>query len=427
MKSIVHSEFLKQVFTLMFGTSLAQAIPVLVTPVLTRFYTPEDFGVLTIFSAIVTIVGAVVTGKYELAIVLPEDRRSPYLLTLFALVNTIILSSGLLVFIYFFKDHILIWLNNKSLGNWLYLVPLSTLLLGGYNAFNYLNISEEKYKTIAKANVFRSFTSALFQFILFFVKNGPFGLIWGKIISMGTVNVLLGKIFVTRKNTWEGWTKQELKQLAVRYKKFPLFSAPSLLVNALTQNINNFFISFLYSANILGFYGLLSRVMLLPLNLISSAFSQVLLKRASDEIKAYGHAKKSFNYSLKYLLLTGIVIFGVLYFSVEAIFSILFGKSWEMTGQLAKIMVPFFFSRYVVMPLTTMTIVFEKQRFYMFWQFIFLLLVTGIFLTTKIYGLDVFRFFSLFSYIISGHYFFMFVMAYRFSKGVGHKVESRHD
>ena len=247
--------FIKQVITLMFGTSLAQFIPVLITPILTRLYSPHDFGVLTLFSAIVAIIGALVTGKYELAIVLPKDRRTQYLLTTISLINSILLSFGLFIFIYFFQDEITVFLNNKSISDWLYLIPVSTLLLGGYNTFSYLNISEEKYKRIAKSNVVRAFSSASFQLVLFFLKQGPFGLIWGKILSMSIVNGLLGKTFFANRKLWTGWNKKEVKQIAWRYKKFPLFSAPALVTNSLTQNINNFFISSLYSSNILGYYG----------------------------------------------------------------------------------------------------------------------------------------------------------------------------
>ena len=39
------SEFSRNVLTLMTGTTIAQAIPIAISPILTRIYTPEDFGV----------------------------------------------------------------------------------------------------------------------------------------------------------------------------------------------------------------------------------------------------------------------------------------------------------------------------------------------------------------------------------------------
>ena len=66
------SEFSRNVLTLMTGTTIAQAIPIAISPILTRLYTPEDFGVVGLFGAISGIFGAIATGKYELAIMLPK-------------------------------------------------------------------------------------------------------------------------------------------------------------------------------------------------------------------------------------------------------------------------------------------------------------------------------------------------------------------
>ena len=67
------SEFGRNVLTLMTGTTIAQAIPVAITPILTRLYTPEDFGLLAVFVAFSTILGSISSGRYELAIMLPEN------------------------------------------------------------------------------------------------------------------------------------------------------------------------------------------------------------------------------------------------------------------------------------------------------------------------------------------------------------------
>ena len=67
------SEFSRNVLTLVTGTTLAQAIPVLISPILTRLYSPEDFGVYAIYFSVLMITSVVATGKYEMAIVLPKD------------------------------------------------------------------------------------------------------------------------------------------------------------------------------------------------------------------------------------------------------------------------------------------------------------------------------------------------------------------
>ncbi len=66
------SEFSRNVLTLMTSTTIAQAIPLAISPILTRLYTPSDFGIFALYMSISSIISVVVTGRYELAIMLPK-------------------------------------------------------------------------------------------------------------------------------------------------------------------------------------------------------------------------------------------------------------------------------------------------------------------------------------------------------------------
>ena len=74
-KFIPKSSYARNVITLMTGTGLAQAIPIAISPILTRLYSPEDFGTFGLYMAIVTIASVLVTGRYELAILLPKNAE----------------------------------------------------------------------------------------------------------------------------------------------------------------------------------------------------------------------------------------------------------------------------------------------------------------------------------------------------------------
>lgn len=68
------SDFAKNVITLMTGTTIAQAIPIAISPILTRIYAPEDFGVFALYMAIASIFAVIATGRYEMAIMLPHEE-----------------------------------------------------------------------------------------------------------------------------------------------------------------------------------------------------------------------------------------------------------------------------------------------------------------------------------------------------------------
>ena len=86
------SEFSLNVLTLMTGSTLSQAIPIAISPILTRIYTPEDFGLYAVYIAIITILGTIVSGRYELAIMLPKKDEDAINIFALGLVITICLT-----------------------------------------------------------------------------------------------------------------------------------------------------------------------------------------------------------------------------------------------------------------------------------------------------------------------------------------------
>ncbi len=70
------SEFSKNTLTLMIGSALAQVIPIIISPILTRVYTPEEFGIFALYITFISIGASLVTAKYETAILLPKKEEN---------------------------------------------------------------------------------------------------------------------------------------------------------------------------------------------------------------------------------------------------------------------------------------------------------------------------------------------------------------
>ena len=64
---------LRATLTLLAGGALAQALPLLLGPLLTRLYTPDEFGAFHLFAAVATNLGVVACGRYEFALPLARD------------------------------------------------------------------------------------------------------------------------------------------------------------------------------------------------------------------------------------------------------------------------------------------------------------------------------------------------------------------
>ncbi len=409
------SDFSKNVLTLITGTTVSQAIPVAITPILTRLYSPDDFGVFALFLAIVAITGAIANAQYEQAIILPkEDKQSFNLIALGVFFSTTI-SLLLLIIVLFFNEELALFFGNKTIAPYLYLIPISTFLLGIYNSFNYFNIKKSEFKNIAKSQIIRSSSLGFSQILIGILSYGPIGLVLGQIISYLSGNTILFKTI--KKNYEKGFiNKNQIRSLAVAYNKFPKYSLPSVFLNSINLNILNIFISILFNVTTLGFFSLTQRIIGVPSRIIGSSISQVYLKQSSDDINNNKSTKKVFLKTLKKLTTLCIPIFLVLFFIVEPAFAFVFGEEWRVSGYYAKILIPLAAVRFLSSTLTGTFIVHQKQQILLYFNIVLLISIIFIFVISKINNFKIEQFLLFYTLIVSIIYLTLLVINWNVSK-----------
>lgn len=152
-KLIPKSRYARNVVTLMTGTGLAQAIPIAISPILTRLYTPEDFGVFAFYVSLCAIFAVFVTGKYELAIVAPKRSSESINLVALTMVLSIFVSLILLCMVLLWGKDLAMLLEHPEIQSWLYFAPLSSMILGCYHALNFWANRRSRYKSMAVSRV----------------------------------------------------------------------------------------------------------------------------------------------------------------------------------------------------------------------------------------------------------------------------------
>ncbi|MDO6563999.1 oligosaccharide flippase family protein [Amphritea sp. 1_MG-2023] len=405
------SEFSRNVLTLITGASIAQAIPIAISPILTRIYTPEDFGILSLFATISAVFGSIVNGRYELAIMLPKkDSDAINLLVLgFAICAVISFLLGFIVF--FLNENIRNLLGNQEIEFWLYFVPVAVFLTGVFNLLNYYNVRNKYYKDIRNAAVSKSIVGAASQLSIGVLKGGVVGLITGQLLSQLVANSRLIKN-LGRKKIAVSVNKIKIIALAKKYKDFPRFTLWAGLFNTLSQNINNVIISMFYGLSTLGYYSFTERVLGMPASLIGSAIGKVYFQEASKEQQETGSAYNSFISASKKLVLIGLPFYFVLYFVVEDIFYYVFGSDWLVAGSYAKIMVPFFMVRFVVSPLTVTNQINKKNKLGMIWQLGLLGLYLTVIYLSDYLELSFEEFLNFLVVVLSVYYMFFYILIY---------------
>ena len=407
---IPKEEFSKNVLTLVSGTAIAQIIPIAISPVLTRIYTPEEFGIYAIFTSIVIIFSVISNGRYELAIVLPEKDEDAINIFALGLIINVVLFFFLSLIVYFFNDFIISKIGTQELAFWLYFAPLCVFFVGLFNLLKYYNIRKKYYKDISKATVIKSVVISIIQLSFGFLKFGVSGLINGYFFSQLFANIRLANNIFRDKLLLSKIKKSKLVELGARYKKFPIFSVWGIFANTFSYNYLNILISTFYSINTLGFYSLSSRVLSAPLSLISTSIGQVFFQTASLEKNKFGNARKAFNSTLNKLIIIAIPFFSVLYFYIVDIFDFVYGTDWRVAGEYSKVLIPLFFIKFIVSPLTNINNIFELQKLALVWQVILMILSLSIIYMSDIFNLDFNYFLNIYVFVLFVHYLILFII-----------------
>lgn len=357
---IKEREFAK--FFLMFfsGTLFAQLITIFVSPIITRIYTPKDFGMYSVYLSIVSLLIVFVTGRYEFAINSTKNEEDA--ITLFKVVNYLsVISSGVILIAIWLKGDIItetLSLNiNKSL---LFFIPFTLLLMGLLQSSNYYLNRQKKFQVLAKSKVYQSIVNGTSSISLGLMNFGAYGLIFSNILG-----VFISQLFQRIKGIKGVRYKVDLgriKNNLKKYKQFPLYNAPSAFFDNLALQAPTFILVKFYSESIVGFYSLTVRVIGLPLGLISTSISQVFLSQVSELHRNNKSYKAVVIKLAKYLAAIGLVPLTIISLFGPLLFRWIFGEEWIEAGEYARILTIGYFFKFVVSPLSIVFFINQKVK-----------------------------------------------------------------
>lgn len=358
------SEFIRHILTLITGTTIAQVIPLIVTPVLTRIYSPEDFGLFALYMSIIAILGVLATGRYELAIMLPEKDEDALNIVYISLIITLFVSSIILIIIAIFNSEIANILGNSLISTWLYIIPISVLFIGINQTLNYWNNRNKLYYNLGNSRITQSLSASCFQYLAginLLVKNG--GLIIGYIIGQFMAILYLLLLFIRyRRSTNICINRTTLTTQLVRYKDYPIKNIPGAFIDALASWMPVFLLGFLYSPASAGIYLLTIKVINLPMTFIGAAFSQVYYRKAT-ELSKIGSL---YQFVLKTSIILSIIItlpmITIMIWGPE-LFTFVFDKKWLDAGKFSQLLAPMTIISFVYSCQSTLLMVANKLNY----------------------------------------------------------------
>jgi len=366
------SEFSRNLLTLMTGTTIAQGIPIAISPILTRFYTPEDFSLFALYISLTTIISVIATGRYELAIMLPKKDSDAEHIVHISILVAIGISLATFGVISIFGKTLSLKLGNIGIETWLYFIPVSIMLTAINQSLNYWVNRKKSYTILARNRVTQTSATAITQLTYRTIATGTGGLIIGQ--TVGQLVSCIG-LFHQFKNPHFLTKKYTLKKLALlkRYKKFPLMNSWIGILNTGSTQAPILMLGILFNPLIVGYFALATRILQIPMTLIGSAIGQVYYQEAAEQLHDDKKLKDLTQNLHKKLLLAGIIPTFCILIGGDWIFAIVFGETWREAGVYAQSLSVWLFFVFASSPLSNILTLQEKHKESLFFNIILIL------------------------------------------------------
>jgi len=346
------------------GNALAQGLTIAASPILTRLYTPAEFGTLAVYMSLTTILGVALSARYQMAIALPESDREALAVVKLSLAIVLVSTIIMTLVVLLFRDAIAFGLNSPALGGYLWMLPLSVIAIGSFTVFRLWAIRSREFALVGKVRIRQVFASLLVQ--IAGAPLGALGLLLGQLANQGAGMTALGRGPLSRQE-FRSADLASLRYMLVRYRRFPLFTTWSSLMNRISLQLPTLVFSVLFGPSAVGFYALANRILKTPSGVFVGAINDVFLTTAPTALREgwlrglvlATHQRMS-SLAMPPLALMAIV--------APQLFGLVFGEQWTIAGEYGRWIVILVYFSLVASPLSGLFSVLEKQGHDLFFQ-----------------------------------------------------------
>ncbi len=363
----------RAVLTLLAGGVLAQALPLLLGPWLTRLFSPASFGLYHLFAAVAANLAVVACARYEFALPMSRDEAEASALRALCLrllaVSTALAAVAGIAWA--------LWLG----AAWPLWLPAAVGALGLVSLATLNATRAQRFHGLAVARVLQHGGGALLQVGAGLLQAGVVGLIAAPIAAALAALAVLG---------WPGPARAARAQwqaVARLHRSFPLLNTPHAFLGALQDTLAVALIAASLGPAAAGAWGLALRYLKAPATLVGGAVSQALYPRlapadgAAPGCTAAGRALVLRTMALLALLAAPLV--ALLWWLGPALFVWAFGPDWVQAGELARALALYIGLHFVASPLGVVTMAWHAQA----WALKLALVGQGVFVAALAGGL----------------------------------------
>lgn len=371
------------------GTAFGQVLVVAVSPILTRLYSPNEFGIWATYTSILALLSVVASLRYEMAIPIPESDTVAASLLILSLLLLLFNIALLFIGIAAFGKAILFIGNSSAIEPYKFLIPLGFAGAGLYQLLSYWPIRKRTYGVIANTRLTQSVASVSCQLGLGIAGCGVWGLLFAHIAAQACgVTTLISKAWNESKDEFKRLALSDIRSAASRYRRFPLYMSPASFLNSAGVELPTLLLAATYGSKTVGAFFIAQRVFGLPLQLIGASVSQVFMGEAADLARTNPlRLQTFFNRASARLLMLGLIPGIVFLIGGASIFVVVFGEAWLEAGRFIQILALPFLLQFSLDSLMNFAIL-ERQDLSLIWTLSRLLLVTAAIMIPSLHGMS---------------------------------------
>jgi O-antigen/teichoic acid export membrane protein len=371
-KTFSERSFVRHILTLATGTAAAQLITIAFSPLITRLYSPEVFGLQGVFMSLAGVLATIAALTYPMAIVLPADDSDAKALVKLSILIGIAISAGTGLIIAVFEGSILETLNSEGIAGLIYLLPIFMMVSVLSAVAGQWLARKNSFKVIAKVSVWQSLVVNSAKMGAGTIQPSAIVLITTQILG-NLLQVVLLIIGIKNKKREKSFLEQEniqtgILEVARRHKDFPFMRAPQVFINAISHSLPIMMLATFFGPAAAGFYALSNSVLGMPSNLIGAAVSQVFYPKVNEaHIKGQPIDRLIAKTTLG-MAAIGITPFLLIIFAGPYLFKFIFGPGWETAGIYAQWLAPWFFLNYINKPAIAAIPVLKIQKWFLLYE-----------------------------------------------------------
>lgn len=379
LKNITQSKLIRNSAKLLSANAIAQAIGLLVYPILSRLYTPEDFGLLNLFLGLGGLLVLLSTAEYQYAILLPREERKSK--GAFQVCMVLLLSTTLLLVLTMpFRESIALCFKAERLVDYYFLLPIFVLLGGLWNVLNMYYTRKKLFNAVSAYQLSQSILSSGAKIALFYTPLQMGGLLYATVIaSLGACVATISRHLKSQLKELLSFDKLAIKTALTEYRKFPLFSLPRAFANNLSNTLPTLLLTPFFGLSLVGYFSMAVTLAFRPIAMICNSIHQVLFQRVVEQVNLQQSIIGLFKRYSLYTILLIIPIFVVLYILMPTLVIWLLGEGWEMTTTCIRWMLPWLCITCLSSPICFVSDVFMQQKVgFVFEMLIVLMRLLGI-------------------------------------------------